>query len=173
MRVLVVAFLFSAVATAVNTPVQFAGRRDYSGGGLVVGVGDVNGDKIPDVVKIGYANAVTSLLGTGSGTFNVGPTSHVGLGFIEGLAVTDLNGDGFADLAVSGTVLEGESQGGVGIAYGIGDGSFQQAVFYPCGGDMAFGNIVFADFNGDGIPDLAVAGESGVWLLTGKGGGVF
>jgi len=32
---------------------------------------------------------------------------------------------------------------------------------------------VVGDFNGDGIPDVAVAGSSGVWLFTGKGGGTF
>jgi hypothetical protein len=30
-----------------------------------------------------------------------------------------------------------------------------------------------ADFNGDGILDIAAGGQSGIWLLTGKGGGAF
>ena len=35
------------------------------------------------------------------------------------------------------------------------------------------GFVVAGDFNGDGILDIAAAGNTGVWLLTGKGGGTF
>jgi hypothetical protein len=46
-------------------------------------------------------------------------------------------------------------------------------VFYQAGSDRFLGHVVLGDFNGDGIPDIVVSGESGIWLFTGKGGGVF
>jgi hypothetical protein len=44
---------------------------------------------------------------------------------------------------------------------------------YQAGSDGSAGNPVVGDFNGDGIPDVVVRGSSGIWLFTGKGGGVF
>ncbi len=45
------------------------------------------------------------------------------------------------------------------------------------GGDGLLGfdvtDIVFGDFNGDGILDVAQGGSSGIWLFTGRGDGTF
>ena len=106
----------------------------------------------------------------GNGTFRTGPTSQVGFQFIEGLVLIDLNGDGKIDLVASGTL--GNGANGIGVCFGNGDGTFQSAISYQAN-DQAFGGLVVADFNGDGIPDAATTGNSGVWLFLGKGGGVF
>ena len=82
----------------------------------------------------------------------------------------DLNGDGKIDLVASGTL--GNGANGIGVCFGNGDGTFQSAISYQAN-DQAFGGLVVADFNGDGIPDAATTGNSGVWLFLGKGGGVF
>jgi hypothetical protein len=83
----------------------------------------------------------------------------------------DFNEDGIEDLAVSnfidGTVaiLRG---GGAG---GVGDGTFLAASTYPAGSFPSA--IAVADFNEDGIPDLALSNFDGteVQVLRGQGAG--
>jgi hypothetical protein len=72
-------------------------------------------------------------------------------------------------------LVGGGSEGntdGVFTALGNGDGTFQPGTFYPV--DIGFEGTfeVTGDFNGDGIPDVAIEGASGVWLLTGQGNGL-
>lgn len=43
-------------------------------------------------------------------------------------------------------------------------------MFYEVHDSISY--AVVGDFNGDGILDVAVAGNQGVWLLTGRGGGI-
>jgi hypothetical protein len=86
---------------------------------------------------------------------------------------TDLNGDGFVDLAFI------PSTGLVGIQLGRGDGTFTPPRYYPS--DIPGANpeqvepsstalpIAVADFNGDGIPDIIVPGM----ILLGVGDGTF
>ena len=65
-----------------------------------------------------------------------------------------------------------------------GDGTFQSATVLDSGGTSGNQNLpsglVVADFNGDGIPDIAVANQAGmsdgdgsVAVLLGSGGGAF
>jgi len=169
------ACLFCCAATAaMAAQPTFLSRRDYalaSGGGIAVA--DFNGDGIPDVVGMFGADGVAVLFGDGKGTLTPGPTSATGIYFYSSdPAAADLNGDGAVDLVTAG------GQGvngpyGIGVSFGNGDGTFQTAVFYQTGSDKSLGNVLLADFNGDGIPDVAVAAESGLWLFTGKGGGAF
>jgi len=88
----------------------------------------------------------------------------------------DFNGDGKPDLAAVSFACP---NGGVAppckvsILLGRPDGTFAPRVDYEVGNaPMA---IVAADFNGDGIPDLAVAnyGDSTVSILLGNGDGTF
>jgi hypothetical protein len=156
----------AASAASLTMPTFFA-RRDYAGDGFVA-VADVNGDKIPDVISLSGFDSVATLLGNGNGTFRQGPASTTNMFGVSLLAV-DLNGDGIIDLVVA----SGQAPMGFGICFGNGDGTFQPAVFYPAGSELFTGPDVVGDFNGDGIPDVVTVGESGIWLFTGKGGGVF
>jgi hypothetical protein len=68
------------------------------------------------------------------------------------------------------------TNGGVSVLLGMGDGTFQNAVNYDAGVRSA--GVAVGDFNGDGIPDLAVANPSNfdigtVSVLMGKGDGTF
>jgi hypothetical protein len=162
----------TTLGSAMAADASFFARRDYGLADVALTVGDVDGDKILDVVALGGGD-VQVLLGNGNGTFRTGPTSQIGTSGIDFPLVTDVNGDGNADLVFSGQANFGDTYYGVGVCIANGDGSFQPAVFYQTGTDTEVGNVVYGDFNGDGIPDIAVSGESGIWLLTGKGGGLF
>ena len=64
-------------------------------------------------------------------------------------------------------------QGTLSILLGKGDGTFQAAVNYPTGLTPAC--VAVGDFNGDGIPDLAVANNwsATMGIFLGKGDGTF
>jgi hypothetical protein len=87
----------------------------------------------------------------------------------------DFTGNGIADLAVANP-----ASNDVSILLGLGDGTFQQVrdaegnlVRPKVGKDPTA--LVAGDFNGDGIPDLAVvnSGEGTVSVLLGNGDGTF
>jgi len=147
-----------------------------------VAIGDFNGDGIPDLAVTNEGSAetpgdtVSILLGDGKGGFTptaVSPTTGV---TPYAITAADFNGDGFIDLAVAtyGTCVNGAcSNGSVSVLLGKGDGTFT-ATASPSTG-IGPDSIVAADFNGDGIPDLAVANSYSdtVTILLGNGKGGF
>jgi hypothetical protein len=143
---------------------------------VAMAVADFNGDGKPDMVVITvYPQASANVfLGNGDGTFQQPLT--INLPAMNGsetasVAVGDLNGDGKADLAI-GTSTEFSST--VSILLGNGYGTFGAPVSYPLA-PMTYTlyNIAIADFNGDGIPDIAAGVSSGAALLLGNGDGTF
>jgi hypothetical protein len=98
-------------------------------------------------------------------------------------AVADLNGDGKLDIVVSSAQTDT-----VSVLLGNGDGTFQAPRQFPVGAfipprqgfllgldNSMRRSVVVADFNQDGIPDLAVANvaSSDVSILLGRGDGTF
>jgi hypothetical protein len=155
------------------TPPTFFARRDYPSAGGFPSVGDVNGDGIPDIVAVGLSETVSVLLGNGNGTFRSAIDAGPSWENMTGGVLLDLNGDGKLDLVIAGGPNGHRAPCGIGVCFGNGDGTFQLPVLYQAGSDIFANNPVVGDFNGDGIPDVVEAGSSGVWLFTGKGGGVF
>jgi hypothetical protein len=122
-------------------------------------VADVNGDGKPDLVVANQASSTVSvLLGNGDGTFQPAVSYSPGGIFSDSVAVADVNGDGNPDLlvAISCASSTGDCSGLVGVLLGNGDGTFQPAVTYGSGGQVA-DSVAVADLNGDGKPDLLFA----------------
>jgi hypothetical protein len=82
------------------------------------------------------------------------------------VTVADLNGDGSPDIVTANWDSRNAS-----VLLNTGAGYFQTPVSYPVE-DAAHG-VTVGDFNQDGIPDLAVAGDGGVSVLLGNGDGTF
>ena len=124
----------------------------------LVDIADVNGDGKPDLVGADLVGSVRIFLGKGTGVFTNGADYPVGVGVSQELAlvVGDFNNDGHPDFAV------GNNQGGqVLSALGNGDGTFRTTTEYGWQAAGSGYNVVAADFNGDGIPDVAYSGEFG------------
>src|SRR5271157_5414649 len=154
----------------------FNAQQTYPVGGQPAGiaVGDFNGDGIADLaVPNASDNNVSVLLGNADGTFpQQNPTYGVGVMPFD-IAVADFNGDGSPDLAVTNL---GDNTVSVLLGNVVNqecDGSFQPQQTYPAG--VAPYGIAIADFNGDGIADLAVTNTTAatVSVLLGEGDGTF
>src|SRR5262245_53175545 len=141
--------------------------------------GDFNGDGTPDLVVVNnginqFGN-VSILLGDGSGGF-LAPVSYSVVGSTPVWpVVSDFNGDGHLDIAVSVTTTAS-----VAVLLGNGGGTFGAAVNYDVGSSVQ--GIAIADVNEDGNPDIISADECGddpacrdgtVSVLLGIGDGSF
>ena len=142
-----------------------------------VKIGDVDGDGKPDLAVLNGAEicaptcqpteSVSVLRGNGDGTFqaavsyfvNIYPNTRVSP---VKLTLADVNGDGRPDLLVADTVsyspfsFVSNFRGGVSVLLNRGDGTFASPVLYDSGGYISSADLLAADVNGDGFPDIAV-----------------
>ncbi len=169
--VLCATMLASSARSLCNGSGQLNPPTTYTVGGSGAGIttADFNEDGILDL-----ATAVASLggppsqgviavqlglgaAGVGNGLFGTATPFPAGSSLF-GLEAADLNGDGILDLVTSSfgsnavSVLLGNGIGGVG------NGTFAAPAYFPAGPSPH--HLVLADFNEDGIQDIAVANNS-------------
>lgn len=155
----------------------FASQSNFgwNDGGVIV-VGDWNGDGHLDLaVPNGIGNEIAVTLGDGHGNFIAVLDPPSGPYPQPDAATADFNGDGKIDLAIvnSGPVVAAGTHE-IDILMGSGDGTFQPGPVIQVGTLPV--EVIAADVNGDGIPDLIVTDNGtakGLWVLIGTGGGSF
>lgn len=129
-------------------------------------VGDFNKDGHPDLAVLQSTGTATSLLislGNGDGTFQA-PVTYTVDSSSDALVAADFNGDGYSDLAITGSagytyiyLASGNTAGALTLSQTITTGS---------GTHLAVG-----DFNKDGSPDLVVISPVSVNVYLGSPSG--
>ena len=140
-----------------------------------IALADFNGDGKLDAAVTKFESATVEVwLGKGDGTFG-NARAYIGPPAPTYLTITDVNGDGALDIAVGNGSEVGLQGNPLTILFGRGDGTFAAAPLTPVP-QISATSLAIADFNGDGHPDAAVAGQhstSQFATLLGQAGGTF
>jgi hypothetical protein len=166
------------LAFGAAVEVGYALPADAGDDGAALAIGDLNGDRRPDIaIASDKASAVAVIFNRGGGRFRPGASYPLGADPAElarpgVVAIADVNGDGKQDL-----VATNEDADMVAVLLNRGDGTFRPRVAYPTGRTTFVDNMSLAvgDLNGDGKPDLVTANTYAkrVYVLLNKGDGTF
>jgi hypothetical protein len=136
-------------------------------------IGDFDEDGRSDLaVAVQGDGTVTVFLGDGDGTFGPGaPYGDFG-GFTGpwSVAIDDVDADGHQDLIAPNRGIHD-----VRVLLGAGDGTFGDEIIFPGETNALPVSVALADFDGDGVLDVAVANEGthNVSTRLGRGDGTF
>ena len=172
---LMLIFCAAAIIAGAQT-INLQLQNDYPTGEAtqapILAVGDVNNDRLPDLVVLNKANAtalgpIAVFLNNGAGGF-AAPINIVDTISPNVVIIGDFNRDGNPDLAIGGDGISN----GIQIRLGNGTGNFPTGTFLP--NERGIYGMVAADFNGDGNLDLAGIGNSNdLRVYNGNGAGGF
>jgi len=121
---------------------------------VAIATGDLNNDSHPDLVVVNQSDGTVSvLLGNGDGTFTAATNSPLATGQSPtAVTVTDFNGDGIPDFAVTDPATDS-----VSVFLGVGQGLFAPAFQLPVGSNPTA--ILSASLSGASLPDVAVTDD--------------
>lgn len=137
-------------------------RNFYNGGG--VGIGDINNDSLPDIFFVG--NMVDNKLYLNKGNFEFDDiTAQAGVAspnvWSTGVAMADVNGDGWLDIYVSKSGTPEGSNRNNELFINNGDLTFTEKAEEYGINDLGLSNhAVFFDFDRDGDLDLYLLNNS-------------
>jgi hypothetical protein len=136
-----------------------------------IAAADFNGDGVPDVIVGDDDGTLRVFLGDGTGNLiSFGDVAR--LDSVVSIAVADFDRDGKTDIAVSDW-----RAGVVTVFLGNGNGAFRTGWSFRLRNPGTVARVSAADFNGDGVPDLAVVyGDDEQYtfdVMLGDGRGVF
>jgi VCBS repeat protein len=160
-----------------NGTFQTPSEVDVGTGPIAMAVVDLNGDGIKDVAIGGGNTELSVLLGVGNGTFVQQPVVTLVPGgdlfsACNDIGVGDLNRDGIQDLVVPLGNGEGNA-----ILIGNGNGTFQVMSRIQIDETFAPLHVAVADYNRDGLLDIARTmgdGTNGLMqIMNGNGNGTF
>jgi tetratricopeptide (TPR) repeat protein len=123
--------------------------------GLLLGAARLNGDSRSDFVVLGVANEMAVVLSTGSSGYSA-PVTYPHADGCTGMLLCDLDEDGASDvvLSIPGSGLAGAEPGHLATYFNRGDGRLGVPASVSAGPSPCA--VTSGDFNGDGLPDLAV-----------------
>jgi FG-GAP-like repeat len=150
-----------SVVAHANSPLVYDVSVSGISGNGTIGLNLVDNGSIRDLAGNPLTNPNAPASFANQITFGTNPLPRQ-------MSLTDLNGDGKADLIVTSA-----GNNSVSVQLGNGDGTFQAARNYATG---SFPNsVVVSDVNHDGTPDLIIANSNSdsVSVLLGNGDGTF
>ncbi len=151
---------FEIVESFTSANENLARTYDERHYGDIFYVADMNNDGYQDIVTFLAETEETSrnvviLEGDGTGNFVQNVINGSAMGGNSALAVGDIDGDGFKDIAVSGW---GEGATGVNVLMNDGAGMYEVCPQGVIGIEKGYATL--ADLNGDGKLDLVFSGET-------------
>lgn len=139
---------------------------DWSTTKFAQGIGDFDGDDIPDVLVVDTAGAVTRYPGNKAGGFGAPVPVTTGWNIYNAVVnAGDFTGDRVPD------ILARDAGGKLWLLAGDGAGAFKPAVQAGIGWST-FTIVPVGDWDGDGAGDvMAIAADGKLWLYPGNGEG--
>lgn len=134
----------------------------------VIAVGDLNGDRKPDLVL--EAHSVSVFMNGGDGTLNTTTFGTYVAGNAQALELADVTGDGSLDLVTA------SAAGYVTVLVNDRNGAFSAGIVPDA--SISGNSLVLADLNADGKLDAVTAEQTGflsgaIRVILGKGDGTF